>query len=271
MANLLRMRTSDSAARCDVYCCVGIVTPSFHESAASFPFPRNTLEHTGKVSKNELESSGGGPAGDSVRGLVRVVQLDPRSLARSGLFGGRSQARSSRPAFPAFLSQGRPGPAPKAPVSPLRRLQAERPADAEHKKRQGLHMWQRAVDKGNKMVVSLPANLKDAKQTCAAVPFLQRVTAEGCSTVTVHNKLCFGQCSSLFVPAEVEPTGKRAPCSRCAPSEARSVTVPLRCGAEVRRRRVMLVEECKCETGREDKNAEEASPHLEALYGSRQN
>ncbi|XP_077428048.1 DAN domain family member 5 [Vanacampus margaritifer] len=217
------------------------------------------------MSKADFESSGGGP-GEPVRGLVRVVQLDPRVLAQSGFFGRRGQARSSRPSFPAFLSHGRPGPVPKAPANPLRRLQGERPVEMEHKKRQGLHMWQRAIDKGSKVAASLPANLKDAKQTCATVPFIQRVTAEGCSTVTVHNKLCFGQCSSLFVPDEVDPAWKgsrqRAPCSRCAPSKAHAVTVPLQCDGVVRQRRVMLVEECKCETGREEKNAEEASPHL---------
>lgn len=96
----------------------------------------------------------------------------------------------------------------------------------------------------------------------------QRVTADGCQTVTVYNKLCFGQCSSLFVPSEGEfadlspGTGafhRRAPCSRCAPFKAQTVTVPLRCGSQVREKRVMVVEECKCETGREEKSAEAAS------------
>ncbi|MEQ2211792.1 hypothetical protein XENOCAPTIV_016335 [Xenoophorus captivus] len=94
-------------------------------------------------------------------------------------------------------------------------------------------------------------------------PFLsssQHVTADGCQTVIVHNKLCFGQCSSLFVPSEGEfadlspGTGafhRQAPCSRCAPFKAQTVTVPLRCGAQVLEKRVMVVEECKCETGRE--------------------
>ncbi|XP_077462184.1 DAN domain family member 5 [Stigmatopora argus] len=136
----------------------------------------------------------------------------------------------------------------------------------EHKKRQGLHMWQKAINKGNKAAVSLPANLKDAKQTCAAIPFIQRVTADGCSTVTVHNKLCFGQCSSLFVPYEVDLAAEgfrqRPPCSRCGPSKTHAVTVPLQCGTEIRHTQVMLVQECKCESGREQKNAEESSPHV---------
>lgn len=98
------------------------------------------------------------------------------------------------------------------------------------------------------------------------------MTADGCNTVTVHNKLCFGQCSSLFVPSVGEfaelgtGTGAlhhRAPCSRCAPSKAHTVAVPLSCGAKVREKRVLVVEECKCETSREEKTAEaSASTHL---------
>ncbi|XP_054634978.1 DAN domain family member 5 [Dunckerocampus dactyliophorus] len=240
--------------------------------AAAFPFPYNTLERVHKVSKDEFESSGDGP-GESFQGIVKVVQLDPRALAQSGLFrrglaSRRAPSLHSRLPFPAFLSQARPGAALKAPVSPLHHLQAKKPAEVDLKKRQGLQMWQRAMEKGNKMAVSLPATLKDAKQTCTAVPFIQRVTSEGCATVTVHNKLCFGQCSSLFVPSEMDPARKgshhRVPCSRCAPVKAHTVTIPLQCGAKVQERRVMLVEECKCETGREEMNAEEAAalPHF---------
>lgn len=99
------------------------------------------------------------------------------------------------------------------------------------------------------------------------VPPSQRVTAPGCSTVTVHNQLCFGQCSSMFVPPEAELNTAagpllrhRAPCSRCAPSKARTVIVPLLCGGgRVQQRRALVVEECKCETGREERSAEAAA------------
>ncbi|KAM9363670.1 DAN domain family member 5 [Symphorus nematophorus] len=232
-------------------------------------------------SRVEFESSGSGPD-EPIQGVVKVVQLDPRALAQSGLFRrGLSPRRapfvSSRMPFPAFLSHGRPGPAPapKTPVSPLNHLQPKSPStEMELKKRQGLQMWHRAINKGEKMSMSLPLNLKDPKQTCAAVPFTQHVTADGCNTVTVHNKLCFGQCSSLFVPSEGQFAGlgtgigallhhHQAPCSRCTPSKAHTVVVPLHCGAEVRERRVMVVEECKCETSREERSAEAvASTHL---------
>ncbi|XP_024145989.1 DAN domain family member 5 [Oryzias melastigma] len=227
-------------------------------------FPYNTLR------KVEFESSGSGP-NEPVQGVIKVVRLDPGSMSpseffRRGLPHRRALSPRSRLPFPDFLSRGRPGlaPAPRAPVSPLHNLSPQSTSEMElkMKKKQGLHMWQKVLDKGDK--TTLPVNLKDPKQSCAAVSFVQHVTADGCQTVRVHNKLCFGQCSSLFVPPQSEVMGPgpgTAPCSRCAPVEARTVTVPLRCGAEVREKRVMVVEECKCETSREQRGAE-AATHL---------
>ncbi|XP_047435113.1 DAN domain family member 5 [Mugil cephalus] len=222
-----------------------------------------------KGSKVEFESSGNGPD-EPVQGIVKVVQLDPRALVQSGflrrgLTPRRSLFHSSRLPFPAFLSRGRLGSAHKAPVSPLQILHPKKPSEMELNKKQGLQMWQRAIDKGGKM--TLPVNLKDTKQTCNAVPFTQHVTVDGCETVTVHNKLCFGQCSSLFVPSEGELTelgpgmgafNRRSHCSRCVPFKAHTVTVPLHCGANVREKRVMVVEDCKCETSQEERSAEAA-------------
>nr|XP_020452595.1 DAN domain family member 5-like [Monopterus albus] len=243
-------------------------------TTVAFTFPHKAFGSVLKGSRVEYESSGSGPD-EPVRGIVKVVQLDPRALDQStffrrGMTPRRSPSLSSRSSFPAFLSQGRPGPAlgPRAHVSPLQHLHPKSPSEPELKKRQGLQMWQRVIDKGDKMNTLLPVNLKDTKQTCTAVPFIQRVTADGCRTVTVHNRLCFGQCSSLFVPSEAEFAGlgtatgalhRRTPCSRCAPSKAHTVTVPLHCGAEMRERQVMVVEECKCETGREERSAEAAA------------
>ncbi|XP_028261702.1 DAN domain family member 5 [Parambassis ranga] len=245
---------------------ISIIFFSFWSTVA-FTLPYNTFL---KGSRVEFESSGSGPD-EPVQGIVKVVQLDPRTMAQSAFFRRgqtlrRTLSHSSRSSFPAFLAHGRPGQAsgPKAAINPLHHLNSNNPTEV--KKKQGVQMWQRAIDKGGKM--PLPINLKDTKQTCAAVPFTQHVTADGCETVTVHNRLCFGQCSSLFVPSDgefVEPgpgTGtshRRAPCSRCAPLKAHTVTVPLRCGTEVRERRVMVVEECKCETSREERSAEAAA------------
>uniref|UniRef100_A0A674DZ17 DAN domain family, member 5 n=1 Tax=Salmo trutta TaxID=8032 RepID=A0A674DZ17_SALTR len=241
---------------------------TFSAVALSLPFPHNSIKSVPKNgASRDFESSGNGPVDEQepIRGTVKVVKLNPNNLGLSGLFrrGGISPrgAPGPRMPFPGFLSMGRPGP----PALPAKAAA----------KRQGFEMWQRAMDKSDHsktMSMSLPLSLKDSanRQSCAAVPFTQRITSEGCDAVTVHNKLCFGQCSSLFVPSGWESarlTGagghRRAPCSRCAPSKAHTVTVPLRCGMEVREKRVMVVEECKCETGREEGNIEAvASMHL---------
>ncbi|XP_029948832.1 DAN domain family member 5 [Salarias fasciatus] len=245
--------------------------------AAAVTLPHGTLL---KASRVDLESSGGGPT-EPVQGVVKVVQLDPRGLSQMGIFRRgltprRAAFHGPRLPFPAFLSHGRPGPAmaPKAPAALQHNLHPETPSEMQRKKI-GVQMWQKAIDKGAKKATALPVNLKDTKQTCTAVPFTQHVTADGCETVAVHNRLCFGQCSSLFVPsegefAEASPVAgafqRRAPCSRCAPFRAHTATVPLRCGAQVRLKRVMVVEECKCETGREERErtalAAAADTHL---------
>ncbi|XP_046871486.1 DAN domain family member 5 [Hypomesus transpacificus] len=237
-------------------------------ASLAFPFPRHGFRPFGKRT-HDFDSSGNGPD-DPSRGIVKVVKLDLHHSAHPGVFRRGLVPRtvpSSRVPFPAFLAMGRPGPALPAQfaVPPLPHLRRESQSGLDVKKKQGLAMWQKAMNKGDhgKMSMPLPVTLKDAgKQTCTAVPFTHRVTDDGCDSVTVHNNLCFGQCSSLFVPSEGEfvglsgPGRGRAPCSRCAPSKARTVVVPLRCGTGVRERRVMVVEECKCETGREQGKVE---------------
>lgn len=146
-------------------------------TTVAFTFPHNTFDNILQGSKIEFESSGSRPD-EPVQGIVKVVQLDPRALSQSGLFRRgliprRAPSLNSRLSFPTFLSQGRPGPAGKRLVSPLHHLHPKNPTEVELKKKQGLQMWQRAIDKGDKITMSLPVNLKDTKQMCTAVPFTQ--------------------------------------------------------------------------------------------------
>lgn len=149
-------------------------------TAPAFALPHSAFDFL-RGPKAELESSGSGP-NEPVQGVVKVFPLDPRSLANSGflrreLSARRAPSLSPRLPFPAFLSQGRPGPAPapalgsKALVSPLHHLQPK--SEMELKKNQGLQMWQKAMNKGQTMPVSLPASLKDSRQTCSGVAFTQ--------------------------------------------------------------------------------------------------
>ncbi|XP_059902640.1 DAN domain family member 5 [Gadus macrocephalus] len=230
--------------------------------------PHHTIDSTLTTT---LESSGSGPPEPPGlmlhRGVVKVVRLDSNLPFRgSGLFKRAPSAHRGGPRrpFPAFLSRGRAGPAggpAGAPPPPPR--EKESPRGLEARKRQGLQMWQQAVSKERHSgKVSLALSLKEARQqTCRAIPFPQRVMVEGCEAVTVHNKLCFGQCSSLFVPTgglEEEAGGRvrRGGCSRCSPSRTHAVRVVLRCGPRgFLERQVLVVEECRCESGREEDGA----------------
>ncbi|KAI7810572.1 DAN domain family member 5 [Triplophysa rosa] len=221
-------------------------------------FPRTALRNFHRHPGKDFESSGSGPD-EPIRGSVRVVKLSPHFLRRAaGAFGNHAPSRSTpgRSAFPAFLARGLPGPSVlthNKPAVLLPHIGASNTGDA---KKQGLEMWRRVTRKSDRgrEAVALRINHKDmSKQSCAAVPFTQRITEDGCETVTVHNNMCFGQCTSMFVPSNGESRAQRdAHCTRCGPSKSRYVVVPLRCGPEVRERRVMVVEGCKCETGSKD-------------------
>ncbi|XP_023647754.1 DAN domain family member 5 [Paramormyrops kingsleyae] len=246
-------------------------------SAVIHGFPQNAIEKFINKAK-DLEASGS-EADEPFRGIVKVVKISPHFLRPASLFRATNIRRGPKPRspLPAFLALGRPGPVPSGKGTLLSALPKRHGdiIDVESKRRQGLAMWQRAMEKSSqgKEGLALPVNLKDiSKQNCAAVPFLQRVTEAGCETVTVHNKLCFGQCSSLYIPPGGESAGaapggnqRASPCSRCSPSRSRYVTVPLRCRGTTRerQRRVMIVEECTCETGLEEGPAEGmAIPYL---------
>ncbi|XP_063066790.1 DAN domain family member 5 [Engraulis encrasicolus] len=214
---------------------------------------------------------GAGAADEPMRGSVRVVSVGPHffrhAAAGAGMFpGGFPSARrvpspSPRGALPDFLALGHAGPSRSSKMS-IPPAAAARIRDSQHaleaKRKQGMSMWQRVMAKGKheskESVALLPINAKEmGKQSCTTIPFTQQVTAAGCETVSVPNRLCFGQCSSLFVPSAMDDhddsvSGRARQCSRCAPSKSRVMTIPLRCGREVRQKRVMVVEECKCET-----------------------
>ncbi|KAK2818166.1 hypothetical protein Q7C36_022099 [Tachysurus vachellii] len=227
--------------------------------------PRHFIQDLPKrAAGSDLEFSGNG-ADEPVRGSVRVVKVSPHFLRHSpGLLGKPTLKRTP---FPAFLNLGRPEPSvhARAPAASLSHLSAGY-TGVDVRKRQGLEMWQRVMQKSEprKEILSLPFNSKDAEtQSCAALPFTQRITEEGCESITVPNKLCFGQCSSMFVPNGGSNLRRGGPsCSRCGPSRARTVHVPMRCGSQVREKRVMLVEECKCETGREEEKSDNLAMHL---------
>ncbi|KAG9262587.1 DAN domain family member 5-like [Astyanax mexicanus] len=215
-------------------------------AAPARAFPRSFFSR-------DVESSGNGPE-EPARGSLRLHKPSPFFLRQfPGSAGAQTRAGGarSRSPFPAFLALGRAGPSETS------------------RRQQGLDMWRKNMktagqQDGERVALPInPRNLNLKDQSCAAVPFTQRISEPGCETLTIHNKLCFGHCTSLFVPPSGGPVGHvSAPCSRCAPSKARTVPVHLRCGAQTREKLVMMVEECKCETGREEARAEGKATHL---------
>lgn len=142
---------------------IGIVFLSF--AAFVMPIPQHLLDSLQRGYRQELEASGGGP-GEPIQGVVKVVQLDHRALAQSGLLrrglaSRRVPGLSSRPALPAFLSLGRPGPAlaPKLPMQPLNHLHPKVSSSTDIRRRQGLQMWQGVIEKGDRTSVLLPSVL----------------------------------------------------------------------------------------------------------------
>ncbi|XP_045408970.1 DAN domain family member 5 [Lemur catta] len=99
--------------------------------------------------------------------------------------------------------------------------------------------------------LSLPLDPQEATQEmCKAVPFIQVVSRPGCTAAHLRNHLCFGHCSSLYVPSsDATPI---VLCNSCGPSRKRWAPVVLWCrsSSPAARWRVkistMLVEGCQC-------------------------
>ncbi|KAM7142137.1 DAN domain family member 5 isoform 1-T1 [Molossus nigricans] len=110
----------------------------------------------------------------------------------------------------------------------------------------GLQHGQEVAD-----TMTLPLDPQEvAQEMCKAVPFIQVLSQPGCMAMRVRNHLCFGYCSSFFIPG-VDPASLVL-CNSCVPTRRHWVPVFLWCrvGSPVSRRRVrtstVLVERCQC-------------------------
>ncbi|KAL0611069.1 DAN domain family member 5 [Plecturocebus cupreus] len=92
-------------------------------------------------------------------------------------------------------------------------------------------------------------DLKAGSLAAASMP-LKVLSRPGCSATRLRNHLCFGHCSSLYIPGS-DPTALVL-CNSCMPAHKRWAPVVLWChaGSSASRRRVKiyteLVEECHC-------------------------
>ncbi|XP_049644315.1 DAN domain family member 5 [Suncus etruscus] len=91
------------------------------------------------------------------------------------------------------------------------------------------------------------------QEHCRAVPFTQVLSRPGCAPVRVRNRLCFGRCSSLYVPGS--GPASRTICNRCGPALQRRVPLVMWCetGRPGSRRPVkthtLVVQGCRCDSG----------------------
>ncbi|KAM9688298.1 DAN domain family member 5 [Trichechus inunguis] len=115
--------------------------------------------------------------------------------------------------------------------------------------------WLETMQKGQEVATTttgfLPLDPQEvAQETCKAMPFTQVLSHPGCTAARLRNHLCFGHCSSFYVPSS--DASLIVLCSSCVPTRKRWTPVVLWCqaGSPASRRRVktstMLVEGCQC-------------------------
>ncbi|XP_016074103.1 PREDICTED: DAN domain family member 5 [Miniopterus natalensis] len=99
--------------------------------------------------------------------------------------------------------------------------------------------------------VSLPLDPQEvAQEMCKAVRFTQVLSQPGCMAMHLRNHLCFGHCSSLYVPGV--DSALLVLCNSCVPARRHWIPVFLWCrvGSPGSRRRLktstVLVERCQC-------------------------
>ncbi|XP_053441057.1 DAN domain family member 5 [Nycticebus coucang] len=160
---------------------------------------------------------------------------------------------------PLLTGSGMPGPQPWAAANQTWALEPLVPAPAlgSWKTFLGLQKTRRQQIGSLKprqevaTAVSLPLDPKELTQEmCKAVPFIQVVSRPGCTATHLRNHLCFGRCSSLYIPSsDATPI---VLCNSCVPSRKRWASTALWChaGSPATRWRVkistMLIEGCQC-------------------------
>ena len=117
------------------------------------------------------------------------------------------------------------------------------------------------------------------KDWCQSQPLIQRIGQDQCLSTTILNRFCYGQCNSFFIPKNQvrndagQPVDQRIStddqdetmalgeagiagtakafrsCAVCQPKKTSWVTVTLKCPSlvpNIRRRRVLVINQCRC-------------------------
>nr|QXO37068.1 gremlin1b protein [Ancistrus sp. JW-2021] len=85
---------------------------------------------------------------------------------------------------------------------------------------------------------------------CKTQPLKQTLHEEGCVSITILNRFCYGQCNSFYIPRHVRrEEGAFQSCSFCKPKRFTTMTYTLNCPdlqPPTRKKRVQHVKQCRC-------------------------
>ncbi|XP_005881633.1 PREDICTED: DAN domain family member 5 [Myotis brandtii] len=179
----------------------------------------------------------------TVLSLLSVACL-PTGLGRPGPQGSPPQPWATTNQTRSLGQGTQASPVPSSALSSWKAF-----LDLQKTRRMGLGGLQHEQEVATTM--SLPLDPQEvAQETCKAVPFTQVLSQPGCMAKRLRNHLCFGHCSSLYVPGvDLAPF---VLCNSCVPARRHWTPVFLWCrvGSPASRRRVktytVLVERCQC-------------------------
>ena len=79
---------------------------------------------------------------------------------------------------------------------------------------------------------------------CKSQQYEQVVKHEGCQSIKIVNRLCYGQCNSFYIPRYKD---EFEACSKCTPTDSALTPVKLNCeGNTSKIKKVFIVKRCGC-------------------------
>ncbi len=106
----------------------------------------------------------------------------------------------------------------------------------------------------------LPVKGKDLKRDwCVGRSLARKVHHHGCNSTEVKTKLCFGQCTTFYIPKN--RFSAFASCSQCTPTRIENVEVQLKCRHGTMKKTVTVVKRCGC------RSCDFASYYLRRMQG----
>ncbi|MEE6524234.1 hypothetical protein FKM82_023586 [Ascaphus truei] len=86
---------------------------------------------------------------------------------------------------------------------------------------------------------------------CKTQPLKQTIHEEGCNSLAIINRFCYGQCNSFYIPRHIrrEEGGSFQSCSFCKPKKFTTMVVTLNCPdlqPPTRKKRITRVKQCRC-------------------------